>query len=213
VLRRRGPTASLLDGRAHGAQLPPAPLRDRHALEAVRRRRPGHRRPDRRHAQDDAGLPRAREVRGPLRRLPQPPQLARRARPDQGQPHRRGRLPGEGGRPRPRRRRRTWQDRGRGEDAGEVRQAVRAGAEVILLDNMTPGAQVRAAVARRRRAPRGGRGLRRRAPRDAGRLRAPGVDVISVGALTHSAPAADLSLTVLPRGAEPHDGLTAQTAW
>ena len=27
----------------------------------------------------------------------------------------------------------------------------------------------------------------------------PGVDVISVGALTHSAPAADLSLTVLKR--------------
>jgi nicotinate-nucleotide pyrophosphorylase (carboxylating) len=26
----------------------------------------------------------------------------------------------------------------------------------------------------------------------------PGVDVISVGALTHSAPAADLSLTILP---------------
>jgi nicotinate-nucleotide pyrophosphorylase (carboxylating) len=26
----------------------------------------------------------------------------------------------------------------------------------------------------------------------------PGVDVISIGALTHSAPAADLSLTVLP---------------
>jgi preprotein translocase subunit YajC len=28
----------------------------------------------------------------------------------------------------------------------------------------------------------------------------PGVDVISVGALTHSAPAADLSLTILPTG-------------
>ena len=27
----------------------------------------------------------------------------------------------------------------------------------------------------------------------------PGVDVISVGALTHSAPAADLSLTLLPQ--------------
>ncbi len=76
----------------------------------------------------------------------------------------------------------------------EVREAVRAGAEVILLDNMTP-AQIHAAVAAI-----GGAavvevsgGVRYETLR-AFALR--GVDVISIGALTHSAPAADLSLTI-----------------
>ena len=78
----------------------------------------------------------------------------------------------------------------------EVREAVRAGAEVILLDNMTP-AQIRAAVAAI-----GGAavvevsgGVRFETLRD---YALPGVDVISVGGLTHSAPAVDLSLTILP---------------
>ena len=78
----------------------------------------------------------------------------------------------------------------------EVREAVRAGAEVILLDNMTP-AQIRAAVAAI-----GGAavvevsgGVRFETLRD---YALPGIDVISVGALTHSAPAVDLSLTLLP---------------
>jgi nicotinate-nucleotide pyrophosphorylase (carboxylating) len=77
----------------------------------------------------------------------------------------------------------------------EVRKAVRAGADAILLDNMTP-AQVRAAV----KAIAGSAlvevsgGVRFETLRD---YALPGVDVISVGALTHSAPAADLSLTVL----------------
>lgn len=76
----------------------------------------------------------------------------------------------------------------------EVRAALRAGAEVILLDNMNPS-QVRAAVA----AVAGAAlievsgGVRLETLRD---YALPGVDVISVGALTHSAPAADLSLTV-----------------
>jgi nicotinate-nucleotide pyrophosphorylase (carboxylating) len=78
----------------------------------------------------------------------------------------------------------------------EVGEACRARADVILLDNMTP-ARVRAAV--RRIAGRalvevsGGMRLATLAE-----YLLPGVDVISVGALTHSAPAADLSLTVLP---------------
>jgi len=78
----------------------------------------------------------------------------------------------------------------------EVHEALRAGAEVILLDNMTPD-QVRAAVA----LIAGGAvvevsgGIRYETLRD---YALPGVDVISVGALTHSAPAADLSLTLLP---------------
>lgn len=79
----------------------------------------------------------------------------------------------------------------------EVREAVRAAAEVILLDNMTP-AQIRAAIATI-----GGAavievsgGVRFETLRD---YAIPGVDVISVGALTHSAPAADLSLTLVVR--------------
>jgi len=76
----------------------------------------------------------------------------------------------------------------------EVKEAVQAGAEVILLDNMSP-AQVRNAVA-----VIGGAalievsgGVRYETIRD---YALPGVDVISIGALTHSAPAADLSLTL-----------------
>ncbi len=80
----------------------------------------------------------------------------------------------------------------------EVRAAVRSGADAVLLDNMTPP-QVAAAVA-----VIGGAaivevsgGVRLETLRDYAQ---PGVDVISVGALTHSAPAADLSLSILPRG-------------
>ncbi len=79
----------------------------------------------------------------------------------------------------------------------EVREALRSGAEVILLDNMTPK-QVAAAVA-----VIGGRAL----VEVSGGVRLetlpdyalPGVSVISIGALTHSAPAADLSLTLVRR--------------
>ncbi|MBS0631595.1 MAG: carboxylating nicotinate-nucleotide diphosphorylase [Verrucomicrobia bacterium] len=79
----------------------------------------------------------------------------------------------------------------------EVRAAVRAGAGVILLDNMTP-AQVRAAVveiAGKATVEVSG-GVKFATLRD---YALPGVDVISIGALTHSAPAADLSLTLQPR--------------
>jgi nicotinate-nucleotide pyrophosphorylase (carboxylating) len=78
----------------------------------------------------------------------------------------------------------------------EVREAVRAGAEVILLDNMSP-ALVRSAVAIIAGAAivEVSGGVRYETLRD---YALPGVDVISVGALTHSAPAADLSLTILP---------------
>ncbi len=79
----------------------------------------------------------------------------------------------------------------------EVREALRAGADVILLDNMKPS-QIQAAVA-----VIGGAalvevsgGVRLETIRD---YAIAGVDVISVGALTHSAPAASLSLSVLAR--------------
>jgi nicotinate-nucleotide pyrophosphorylase (carboxylating) len=80
----------------------------------------------------------------------------------------------------------------------EVREAVRAGAGIILLDNMTP-AQVRDAVkaiARRAVVEVSG-GVKFDTLRD---YALPGVDVISIGALTHSAVAVDLSLTVGPTG-------------
>lgn len=79
----------------------------------------------------------------------------------------------------------------------EVREALRAGAEAILLDNMTP-AQVRLAVglARGRAMIEVSGGVRLESLRS---YAIAGVDVISIGALTHSAPAADLSLTVLRR--------------
>ena len=78
----------------------------------------------------------------------------------------------------------------------EVREAVRAAAEVILLDNMTPQ-QIRGAIALIAGAAivEVSGGVRFETLRD---YAIPGVDVISVGALTHSAPAADLSLTILP---------------
>jgi nicotinate-nucleotide pyrophosphorylase (carboxylating) len=79
----------------------------------------------------------------------------------------------------------------------EVREALRAGAEVILLDNMTP-AGIRAAVAVIAGAAvvEVSGGVRLETLRD---FALPGVDVISIGALTHSATAVDLSLTLLAR--------------
>jgi nicotinate-nucleotide pyrophosphorylase (carboxylating) len=78
----------------------------------------------------------------------------------------------------------------------EVKEAVQARADVILLDNMAPET-IRRAVALI-----GGRavievsgGVRFENLRD---YALPGVDVISIGALTHSARAVDLSLTILP---------------
>jgi nicotinate-nucleotide pyrophosphorylase (carboxylating) len=74
----------------------------------------------------------------------------------------------------------------------QVRQAIDAGAEIVLLDNMTP-AQLRRAV----------RMVRGRAKTEASggvnleNVRAiakSGVDFISVGALTHSARAVDIGL-------------------
>jgi nicotinate-nucleotide pyrophosphorylase (carboxylating) len=77
---------------------------------------------------------------------------------------------------------------------GEVSAACRAGAGVILLDNMTP-AEVHTAVAviAGRAIVEISGGVRFDTLCDYAQ---PGVDVISIGALTHSAPAADLSLTI-----------------
>lgn len=81
-------------------------------------------------------------------------------------------------------------------DAAEVAEALEAGAPRILLDNMGPE-QLAAAVAqvdgRATLEASGGIGLE--TVRDHA---VPGLDWISVGALTHSAPALDLSLILEP---------------
>jgi nicotinate-nucleotide pyrophosphorylase (carboxylating) len=81
-------------------------------------------------------------------------------------------------------------------DVDEVRQGVEAGADRLLLDNMRP-AELREAVATARalNGPEleasGGVTLETVAE-----IAATGVDFVSVGALTHSAPVLDLSMTL-----------------
>jgi nicotinate-nucleotide pyrophosphorylase (carboxylating) len=90
-------------------------------------------------------------------------------------------------------------------DAGEVAEALDAGADRLLLDNMAPDG-LRAAVAERDGAERSGAA---RAELEASggitldnvaAASATGVDFISIGALTHSAPALDLSMVLEPLG-------------
>jgi nicotinate-nucleotide pyrophosphorylase (carboxylating) len=80
------------------------------------------------------------------------------------------------------------------ETLDDVREALQAGAEVIMLDNMSP-AQIQQAVVLINKAAiveiSGGITLDTIAD-----FALPGVDVISVGALTHSAPAADFSMII-----------------
>ena len=80
----------------------------------------------------------------------------------------------------------------------EVEEAVAAGAPRVLLDNMTPD-ELRAAVAlaggRAETEASGGVTLESVAA-----IAATGVDFVSVGAITHSAPALDLSLLLEPLG-------------
>ncbi|HEY7268036.1 MAG TPA: carboxylating nicotinate-nucleotide diphosphorylase [Solirubrobacterales bacterium] len=82
-------------------------------------------------------------------------------------------------------------------DLAEVREGAEAGADRLLLDNMTPD-ELREAVAAAResgKAPEleasGGVTLE-----TVGEIAATGVDFVSVGALTHSAPALDLSMAI-----------------
>jgi len=76
----------------------------------------------------------------------------------------------------------------------EVRQALEVGAEVIMLDNMPPSVirEAVALIAKRALVEVSG-GVRFETLAD---YAIPGVDLISIGALTHSAPAADLSLSI-----------------
>jgi len=78
---------------------------------------------------------------------------------------------------------------------GQVREALAAGAEAILLDNMSP-ANLREAVALV-----GGRAVTEASggitQENAAAVAASGVDVISLGWLTHSVPALDVALDVV----------------
>jgi len=80
------------------------------------------------------------------------------------------------------------------ENLDDVTEALRAGADVIMLDNMTP-VQIEQAVALINKAAivEISGGVRLSTVAD---YALPGVDVISVGALTHSAPAADFSMII-----------------
>ena len=75
----------------------------------------------------------------------------------------------------------------------DVREAVAAGADLVLLDNMTPAemAEAVAATAGGRCGPRRPAGSPWTRPRA---VAATGVDYISVGALTHSAKVLDIAL-------------------
>lgn len=82
------------------------------------------------------------------------------------------------------------------EDLDQLDQALAAGADIILLDNMSLEKMRRAVNRVRGRAwleASGGVTLR-----NVARVARTGVDLISVGALTHSAPAVDISLEIEP---------------
>ena len=78
----------------------------------------------------------------------------------------------------------------------EVDEALQAGAEIVLLDNLSTGDIIEAVKRCRGRARTeisGGVTLQRM-----GELAATGANYVSVGALTHSAPAADISFEIEP---------------
>jgi nicotinate-nucleotide pyrophosphorylase (carboxylating) len=88
-------------------------------------------------------------------------------------------------------------------NAAEVAEALRRGAHRLLLDNMGPGELLEAAAARDAARREGGGAVTLEASggitlENVAEIAATGVDLISVGALTHSAPALDLSMLLEP---------------
>lgn len=78
----------------------------------------------------------------------------------------------------------------------QVRQALNAGADIVLLDNMSlEDLRTAVALCRGRALTEASGGLRLANARD---VAATGVDFLSVGALTHSAPAVDIALDFEP---------------
>ena len=89
----------------------------------------------------------------------------------------------------------------------QVEEACRAGASAVLLDNMTPEEAGRCVASVRAGGSRTGRPLVEVSGgitlASAPAYAAAGVDLLSVGALTHSAPVLDLGLDLLPDGEVP----------
>ena len=88
-------------------------------------------------------------------------------------------------------------------DEKEASAAVDGGADVVLLDNMSPAELARLVPVLRARARSLGRAVELEASggvdeRTIGEVARSGVDRVSIGALTHSAPALDLSLELEP---------------
>lgn len=93
-------------------------------------------------------------------------------------------------------------------DLAGLEEAIAAGADIVLLDNMDDATLARAvqvAAGRVVLEASGGMSLER-----VGRVAATGVDFISVGALTHSAPAVDINMKIVRAAVlEPEPELTS----
>jgi nicotinate-nucleotide pyrophosphorylase (carboxylating) len=82
------------------------------------------------------------------------------------------------------------------EDLEALEEAIQAGADIVLLDNMSPQMLKQAVKLSNGRVPleaSGGINLK-----NIGEIAKTGVDIISVGALTHSSKAVDVSLEMIP---------------
>lgn len=93
-------------------------------------------------------------------------------------------------------------------DDDEIREAIEAGARRLLLDNMDPETLTASVALARETAGEGGVELEASGGVNlstVAAVAATGVDEISIGALTHSAPALDLSLLVEISEVEPSD--------
>ncbi len=81
-------------------------------------------------------------------------------------------------------------------DLQQLQEALAAGADIIMLDNMTPEQLAEAVNMIAGRVPAEASGNVRLDT--VARIAETGVDYISVGALTHSAPAIDISFDIQP---------------
>jgi len=82
----------------------------------------------------------------------------------------------------------------------QVRQALQGKADVILLDNMSPSKiQEAVEIIKGKALVEVSGGITMNNIRDIAKT---GVDIISIGALTHSAPAMDLSMDIIPSGSQ-----------
>ena len=155
-----------------------------------------------RHPQDDPRPARPGEGGGRRRRRPQPPHRPLRRDPDQGEPHRAGGQPRQGG---PRRPHGPARARGRGRvpqpRRGRLRARHRRRPAAARQHGHRRRCARRSACATRTRPPARAPRSRPRAASTCETVRGiaeTGVDFISVGALTHSAPTLDFSLLIEP---------------